>query len=149
MIGGLKFLGMDKIKVMLVDDDEVDFMNVKRAFKKNNLEHTLEYQPNGLDAIKYLKSVENSVDLPQVVLLDINMPKMNGHEFLAELRADDSLKHIVVYVLTTSSQNSDIDKAYQKQVSGYFVKPLDFEEFKSTVKKLDELWVVQKFPDFS
>lgn len=149
MIGGLKFLGMDKIKVLLVDDDEVDFMNVKRAFKKNQLEHILTYQPNGLDAINHLKSIEKAMDLPQVVLLDINMPKMNGHEFLKELRADDRLKHIVVYVLTTSSQDSDIDKAYQRQVSGYFVKPLDFDEFKSTVKKLDDLWVVQKFPDFS
>ncbi len=143
------FLNMSKLKVLLVDDDEVDYMNVKRAFKKNNLEHVLEYQPNGLDAINYLKSVEKRSNLPQVVLLDINMPKMNGHEFLEELRSNDKLKHIVVYVLTTSSQNSDIDKAYKNQVSGYLVKPLDFDEFKSTVKRLDDLWEVQKFPDFS
>lgn len=140
---------MDKLKVLLVDDDEVDYMNVKRAFKKNKLEHSLDYQPNGLDAITYLKSVEKTSDLPQVILLDINMPKMNGHEFLEQLRGEDKLKHIVVYVLTTSSQNSDIDKAYQQQVSGYLVKPLDFDEFKSTVKKLDDLWEVQKFPDFN
>lgn len=136
---------MDKIKVLLVDDDEVDYMNVKRAFKKNNLNHNLEYQANGLDAINYLKGVSNAEDLPQVILLDINMPKMNGHEFLEELRADDKLKHIVVYVLTTSSQNTDIDKAYNKQVSGYLVKPLDFDEFKGTIKKLDDLWTIQKF----
>lgn len=140
---------MDKLKVLLVDDDEVDYMNVKRAFKKNKLEHILDYQANGLDAITHLKSVDKTSELPQVILLDINMPKMNGHEFLAELRADERLKHIVVYVLTTSSQNSDIDKAYRKQVSGYLVKPLDFEEFKVTVKKLDDLWEVQKFPDFN
>ena len=140
---------MEKIKVMLVDDEEVDFINVKRAFKKNNLDHTLEYQSNGLDAIKHLRSIQNPIDLPQVVLLDINMPKMNGHEFLTEVRADTRLKHIVVYVLTTSSQNRDIDKAYQNQVSGYFIKPLDYEEFKLIVKKLDELWKVQRFPDFN
>ena len=145
----LNFIGMEKLKVLLVDDDEVDYMNVKRAFKKNKLEHTLEYQVNGLEAINYLKSVEKATDLPQVILLDINMPKMNGHEFLVELRKEEKLKHIVVYVLTTSSQNTDIDKAYQQQVSGYLVKPLDFEEFKMTVKKLDDLWEVQKFPDFN
>ena len=149
MKGGLKFSAMEKIKVMLVDDEEVDFINVKRAFKKNNLDHTLEYQSNGLDAIKHLRSIQNPIDLPQVVLLDINMPKMNGHEFLTEVRADTRLKHIVVYVLTTSSQNRDIDKAYQNQVSGYFIKPLDYEEFKLIVKKLDELWKVQRFPDFN
>jgi CheY-like chemotaxis protein len=136
---------MDKIKVLLVDDDEVDYMNVKRAFKKNALNHSLEYRANGLDAINYLKEIVNAEDLPQVILLDINMPKMNGHEFLEELRKDDRLKHIVVYVLTTSSQNSDIDKAYDKQVSGYLVKPLDFDEFKGTIKKLDDLWTIQKF----
>lgn len=137
---------MSKLKILLVDDDDVDYMNVKRAFRKNNIDHELEYKPNGLEGLEYLRSVKNSDELPHVILLDINMPKMNGHEFLKELRSDDKLKHIVVYVLTTSSQNSDISKAYSQQVSGYLVKPLDFTEFKTTVKKLSDLWNVQKFP---
>lgn len=138
---------MDKLRVLLIDDDEVDYMNVRRAFKKNNLKHVLDYQPNGLDGINYLKAIENTSELPQVILLDINMPKMNGHEFLQELRSIERLRHIVVYVLTTSAQKLDVDLAYNKNVSGYFVKPLEFEDFKTTVKKLDDIWSVQVFPD--
>lgn len=138
---------MDKLRVLLIDDDEVDYMNVRRAFKKNNLKHVLDYQPNGLEGISYLKTIENLSELPQVILLDINMPKMNGHEFLQELRSNERLRHIVVYVLTTSAQKSDVDLAYSKNVSGYFVKPLEFDDFKTTVKKLDDIWSVQVFPD--
>lgn len=143
----LNIFDMDKLRVLLIDDDEVDYMNVRRAFKKNNLRHVLSYKPNGLDAINYLKSIDDAVDLPQVILLDINMPKMNGHEFLKELRSEDKLRHILVYVLTTSAQKTDVDLAYNKNVSGYFVKPLEFDEFKTTIKKLDEIWAVQIFPD--
>lgn len=140
---------MSKLKVLLVDDDDVDYMNVKRAFKKNNLDHDLEYKANGVEALESLSSIKHPDELPQIILLDINMPKMNGHEFLAELRANEQLCHLVVYVLTTSSQSSDINKAYNKQVAGYLVKPLDFAEFKMMVKKLDEVWAVQKFPFYS
>ena len=137
---------MNKLKVLLVDDDEVDFMNVKRAFKKNQLIHELLYKHNGLAAIEFLRGIEDFTELPNVIILDINMPQMNGHEFLDELRSDDRLKHIVVYVLTTSSQDSDVSKAYDRQISGYLLKPLDFDEFRETINKLDGLWAIQKFP---
>jgi CheY-like chemotaxis protein len=136
---------MKKIKVLLVDDDEVDYMNVKRAFKKNQLIHELQYKHNGLVAIEYLREVKDFSELPNVIILDINMPQMNGHEFLDEIRQDDRLKHIVVYILTTSSQDADVSKAYTKQVSGYLLKPLDFDEFRETINKLDGLWGIQKF----
>lgn len=140
---------MSRLKILLVDDDEIDYMNVKRAFKKNQLNHELLYKQNGLDAIEYLKEIESQSDLPQVIILDINMPQMNGHEFLHELRSIEKLKHIVVYMLTTSSHDYDVNLAYQKQVAGYLLKPLSFDEFKETINKLNNLWENQKFSNFS
>lgn len=141
----MKMSKMSKLKILLVDDDEIDYMNLKRAFKKNDLHHDLLYKQNGQEAIDFLEEVKVKSELPQVIILDINMPKMNGHEFLNELRSNEELKHIVVYVLTTSAQDSDIELAYSNQVSGYLVKPLEFTEFKDTISKLNELWKIQKF----
>lgn len=138
---------MDKqfsnVNILLVEDDEVDVMNVKRAFKKNNIPNKLFVANNGLEALDLLRGGDNIdpvVPSPQIILLDINMPKMNGIEFLRELRADDNLKAISVFVMTTSDEDSDKIEAYNLQVAGYILKPLSFDVFVKKVAILNDFW---------
>lgn len=91
--------------MLLVEDDEVDIMNVQREFKKNSIENPLFIARNGLEALELLRT--EKVPFPHIIILDINMPKMNGIEFLKELRADDELKRASVFVMTTSNEDSD------------------------------------------
>jgi CheY-like chemotaxis protein len=106
-----------QINILLVEDDEIDVMNVKRAFKKNNISNPLHVCGNGVEALEYLKSIDNPLNLPRIILLDINMPRMGGIEFLRELRATDSIKHISVFVMTTSNEEQDKVNAYKLNVA--------------------------------
>lgn len=126
------------VNILLVEDDEVDVMNVKRAFSKNNIKNDLFVAGNGVEALDMLRN--SIVPLPRIIILDINMPKMNGIEFLKELREDESLKNIVVFVMTTSNEDSDKINAYNLNVAGYILKPLSFEKFISSVATLKDFW---------
>ena len=125
---------MEDLTFLLVEDDEVDIMNVQRAFKKNNLSSTLVIAKNGLEALELLRN--GSIKYPRAVLLDINMPKMNGLEFLQEIRNDEKLKTLVVFVLTTSNDDKDKFEAYNYNVAGYIIKPVSFEKFIVAIKSL-------------
>lgn len=134
--------------ILLVEDDEVDVMNVRRAFKKNKIINPLHVAGNGLEALALLRA-ENEGALPgrpQIILLDINMPRMNGIEFLRELRADPLLKSISVFVLTTSNQDRDRFDAYDLNVAGYILKPVEFDKFVSAVATLDLYWSLIEMP---
>ncbi|NGY38024.1 response regulator [Flavobacterium sp. XN-5] len=126
------------VSILLVEDDEVDVMNVKRAFSKNNIKNELFVAGNGVEALDMLRNVINP--LPKIIILDINMPKMNGIEFLKEMRADENLKNISVFVMTTSNEDSDKINAYNLNVAGYILKPLSFEKFLSSVATLKNFW---------
>jgi CheY-like chemotaxis protein len=126
------------VNILLVEDDEVDIMNVQRAFKKNNITNPLYIARNGLEGLEMLR--DKIVPLPQIVILDLNMPKMNGIEFLQEIRKDEVLKHISVFVMTTSNEDSDKLNAYNLNVAGYILKPLSFEKFIASVATLDSYW---------
>lgn len=126
------------INILLVEDDEVDIMNVQRAFKKNSITNPLFIARNGLEALDMLRN--KIIPLPQIVILDINMPKMNGIEFLQEVRKDEHLKHISVFVMTTSNDDSDKLNAYNLNVAGYILKPLSFEKFIASVATLNSYW---------
>lgn len=126
------------VNILLVEDDEVDVMNVKRAFSKNNIKNELFVAGNGVEALDMLRN--SIVPLPRIIILDINMPKMNGIEFLKELREDESLKNISVFVMTTSNEDSDKINAYNLNVAGYILKPLSFEKFISSVATLKDFW---------
>jgi CheY-like chemotaxis protein len=130
---------------MLVEDDEVDIMNVKRAFKKNNITNPIMVARNGLEALDML--TKPGIALPKVIILDINMPRMNGIEFLKEIRKDEKLKMISVFVMTTSNQDSDKIKAYDLNVAGYILKPLSFEKFVTSVATLNSYWSLCERPD--
>jgi CheY-like chemotaxis protein len=126
------------VNILLVEDDEVDVMNVKRAFTKNNIKNELFVAGNGVEALEMLRS--DTVPLPRIIILDINMPKMNGIEFLKVLREDESLKNISVFVMTTSNEDSDKINAYNLNVAGYILKPLSFEKFITSVATLKNFW---------
>jgi CheY-like chemotaxis protein len=126
------------VSILLVEDDEVDVMNVKRAFSKNNIKNELFVAGNGVEALDMLRNGINP--LPKIIILDINMPKMNGIEFLKEMRADENLKNISVFVMTTSNEDSDKINAYNLNVAGYILKPLSFEKFLSSVATLKNFW---------
>jgi len=129
------------LNILLVEDDEVDIMNVQRAFKKNNIGNPLFIARNGLEALHMLRN-ESEEQIPRIhiILLDINMPKMGGIEFLKEIRKDGSLKAISVFVMTTSNEDGDKISAYDLNVAGYILKPLSFESFASSISVLSHYW---------
>ena len=132
------------INILLVEDDEVDIMNVQRAFRKNNINNPLFIARNGLEALEMLHSQQ--IPKPHVIILDINMPKMNGLEFLQAMRADENLKRISVFVMTTSNEDSDKLNAYNLNVAGYILKPLSFEKFLNSVATLNSYWKLCERP---
>lgn len=139
-----------KIHILLVEDDEVDVMNVQRAFKKSNILNPLYMAANGLEALAVLRQ-ENEIEpaMPQsrrLILLDLNMPKMNGIEFLRELRQDESLRSIPVIVLTTSNEDRDKVEAYNLNVAGYILKPVTFSNFVEVMSTLNRYWMLSEIP---
>jgi CheY-like chemotaxis protein len=138
-----------QLNILLVEDDEVDVMNVQRALKKNGATATLYRAANGIEALAMLRNnsqiaAENNGRL--LILLDLNMPKMGGLEFLKELRADPALRSLPVVVLTTSMQDSDLVTAYQYNVAGYLIKPITFSSFVETIDVLNRYWSMSKMP---
>ena len=138
------------LNILLVEDDDLDVMNVQRAFKKNNILNPLYVAGNGLDALDMLRGVNGGPpDVPEerrLVLLDLNMPKMNGIEFLRELRADPALSLIPVIVLTTSGEDRDKVEAYQMNVAGYILKPVTLAHFIETMATLNKYWTLSEVP---
>ncbi|MBE9213884.1 response regulator [Plectonema cf. radiosum LEGE 06105] len=138
------------LNLLLVEDDEVDVMNVKRALKKNNLRNPLYVACNGIEALKMLRGEnETSLNIPKqrrIILLDLNMPRMGGLEFLEELRADADLKSIPVIVLTTSDEDRDRIEAYNLNVAGYLLKPVNFSQFIETMATLNKYWMLCEIP---
>lgn len=134
--------------ILLVEDDEIDIMNVKRAFRKCNITNPLYLAANGMDALAMLKNEgSNPLNLPLnrvIILLDLNMPRMSGIEFLQQLRADLTLKIIPVIILTTSSEKQDRIQAYELNVAGYIIKPIVFDQFVETMATLSKYWTLCK-----
>lgn len=121
--------------VLLIEDDEVDVLNVRRAFRKKGFSQKLLLAENGLDAIEKMQS-SHFEDVPDVILLDLNMPKMGGFEFLRMRNEDGIFADTDVYVMSTSSAESDIQKARQLGASGYVVKPLYTDRFADELEKI-------------
>ena len=133
------------LNVLLVEDDEVDVMNVRRAFKKNNICNPLWVAGNGLEGLEMLRGSEIPRER-RLILLDLNMPKMNGIEFLRELRADPELRLIPVVVLTTSDDERDRVEAYNLNVSGYILKPVTLVNFVEAMATLNKYWTLVEMP---
>lgn len=138
-----------KTSFFLIDDDEVDVMTVKRAFKKNNITSPLYIANNGVEALAMLRSNAIPKLLPgqrRLILLDLNMPKMGGIEFLRELRADPELRALPVIVLTTSNEDKDRVEAYNLNVAGYVLKPVTFNNFVEVMATLNKYWSLSEMP---
>jgi CheY-like chemotaxis protein len=133
------------LNILLVEDDQVDVMNVQRAFRKNRITNPLFVAGNGLEALEMLRSDMVPEDR-RIVLLDLNMPKMNGLEFLREIRADANLHSTVVIVLTTSNDERDKIDAYNLNVAGYMLKPVTFINFVEVMAALNKYWTLVELP---
>lgn len=132
-----------KTHILLVDDDEIDVMNVRRAFEKGKIENPLFHAEDGLAALEMLREGTIPKDR-RLVLLDLNMPRMNGIEFLRELRADPALHGTAVVVLTTSDEERDRIEAYHFHVAGYLVKPVRFLSFVELMTTLNRYWTLME-----
>jgi CheY-like chemotaxis protein len=134
------------LNILLVEDDEVDVMTVQRAFQKGHITNPLHLASNGVEALAMLRGAwGQSCVFPterRLILLDLNMPKMNGLEFLQELRSDITIKHIPVVVLSTSNEEQDLTDAYNLNVAGYIVKPVTFSTFVDQMIALNKYWTL-------
>ena len=133
------------LNILLVEDDEVDVMNVRRAFQRNNVSNPLFVAGNGLEALEMLRS-DTIPRERRLILLDLNMPKMNGIEFLQALRADPELSSTPVVVLTTSNDDQDKIDAYNLNVAGYLLKPVTFSNFCERMTTLNKYWTLVEMP---
>ncbi len=127
--------------ILVVDDDQVDSRNIQRAFEKGRISNPLFFASDGLEGLEILRSNTMPAER-RLVLLDINMPRMNGLEMLAEMRADPVLKLIPVVVLTTSNDDRDRLEAYDLGIAGYMLKPVTFVGFVEVMSKLNHYWAL-------
>ena len=133
------------LNILVVDDDEVDVMNVRRAFKKSNIGNPLFVAGDGIEALELLRGGKVPA-ANRLVLLDLNMPRMNGIEFLRELREDPALKSTPVVVLTTSNDTRDKVEAFNLNVAGYLTKPVTFSNFVEVMATLNKYWMLVEMP---
>lgn len=133
------------VNVLVVEDDDVDVELLKRLFAKKNIKNPVYYASTGLEALEIMRGENNRTKVPKpyIVLLDINMPKMNGIELLQTMRNDEQLKDSVVFVLTTSPRDEDKAITYQLNVAGYFLK----KDIKELVNLLSLYWDLNEFPE--
>ncbi len=129
----------EPVKFLIVDDDEVSIMKIMRAIKKSNFANPVSVAKDGVEALEILRGDRNHERLtpPYIVTLDINMPRMDGHEFLEEIRSDDQLRNVVVFVLTTSDNENDISTAYDKNVAGYILKERSEESLLEKINMIE------------
>jgi CheY-like chemotaxis protein len=133
------------LNILLVDDDEVDVMTVERAFSKANIANKLFVATDGIEALGMLRS-DGVPPQRRLMLLDLNMPRMNGIELLREIRADPALQALTVIVLTTSNEDRDRVEAYRLNVAGYLLKPVTFHEFAEVMITLNKYWTLMEMP---
>jgi two-component system, chemotaxis family, response regulator Rcp1 len=129
--------------VLLVEDDPGDVMIAQEALKASSLTSKLTVVPDGVEAIKYLRREDEYQDAPRpdLILLDLNLPKKSGHEVLAEVKADPALRKIPIVVLTTSGAAEDVVRSYDLHANVFVTKPVDFDHFTAVVKQIDEFFV--------
>ena len=134
--------------LLIVEDNETDVMCLKKAFEKNGIGKTILTASNGEEALSYLANdfLEQGGRIPNLILLDLNMPIMNGFEFLAAVKADDRLKAIPVVILTSSTSRMDMNGSYSNSAAGYIEKPMDPEEYLDIVRVLDQYWSLNHLP---
>lgn len=140
---------LDPIDVLLVEDDPGDTLMIREAFADNKVRNSLTCVTDGVEAMRYLhrEGEHANAPRPDLVLLDLNLPRKDGREVLAEVKGDEDLRSIPVVVLTTSQAEEDVLRSYQLHANAYVSKPVDFERFIQVVRQIDEFFVtVVKLP---
>ncbi|WP_396143836.1 response regulator [Flavobacterium sp.] len=129
------------LNILLIEDDTIEVMKFNRVVKTLNLNHKIIEANNGEEALEILRIKEI---IPDIILLDLNMPKLNGLEFLRILKNDESLKFIPSIVLTTSSNHKDLLECYKIGIAGYLLKPLKYDDYMERIKKLLDYWSINE-----
>ena len=130
--------------ILLVEDDEVDVLTVRRALKDLNVSNPLSVATNGEEALTVLRNRKSQ--RPAIILLDLNMPRMSGLEFLREARAEGCATGIPIVVLTTSRQDQDVVEGFNYNVAGYMIKPVDYSKFVEVMQAIDRYWTLSELP---
>jgi CheY-like chemotaxis protein len=133
------------LNILLVEDDEVDVMNIRRAFEKGKVLNPLFVAGDGVEALEILRGATMPSER-RLVLLDLNVPRMNGIEFLREVRSDPALRSLSVIVLTTSKEEKDKVEAYSLNVAGYLLKPVTLANFVQVMAAIDHYWALVELP---
>lgn len=129
------------LNILLIEDDAIEVMKFNRVLANLQQVHKIIEANNGEEALEILK---NKVIIPDIIVLDLNMPKINGIEFLGILKADNVLKYIPAIVLTTSNNHKDLLEFYRIGIAGYMLKPLKYEEYVDKIKKMIEYWSINE-----
>ncbi len=137
------------VTILLVEDDKVDIMAIRRSFRDLKIANPLVEAGNGIEALERLRGENGYEKLPSpcLILLDLNMPRMSGLEFLEEVRKDPTLRRTLIFVMTTSRADEDRTSAYDKNVAGYVLKERAGEAFLDSVRMLNSYWLLVEFPD--
>jgi CheY-like chemotaxis protein len=141
--------GLNVIDVLLVEDDPGDALMTEEAFEHHKIRNKLHLVRDGVEALQFLRREGEYADAPRpgLILLDLNLPRMDGREVLAEIKADEELRSIPVVVLTTSEAEEDVLRSYSLYANAYVTKPVDFERFIEVVRQIDDFFVtVVKLP---
>ena len=140
----------ETIEVLLVEDDPGDVLMTREAFEQHKLRNTLHVVSDGVEALSFLRQEGEYADVPRpdLVLLDLNLPRKDGREVLAEIKADPQLRRTPVVVLTTSEAEEDVLRSYDLHANAYVAKPVDFDRFIDVVRRIDSFFVpVVKLPN--
>ena len=132
---------MKSFNILLVEDNEGDILLTTEAFEESKIINIIEVIRDGKEAINFFNGLNNKEDIPDLVLLDKNLPKMNGHEVLMYIKNNEKYKHIPVIMLTTSSSEKDILQSYKSHVNCYITKPVDVNDFMQAVTKIEDFWI--------
>ncbi|WP_062065192.1 response regulator [Cellvibrio sp. OA-2007] len=137
-----------KVNILIVEDDDVAAESVVRSLRKHAMDFPITLARDGMEALEILRSThsELTIEKPYLILLDLNMPRMNGFEFLHEVRSDDNLRDAIIFVLTTSDADSDKSHAYQENIAGYMVKSAVGPQFSKLATLLDNYRNTIAFP---
>ena len=131
----------NNLKILLIEDDMIEVMKLNRAISSLNLHHDIIEANNGEEALKILEQKDR---LPDIILLDLNMPKINGIEFLKILKNDDHLKFLPTVILTTSNNKRDLLECFKTGIAGYVLKPLKYDDYVSKIEKLLAYWSINE-----
>ena len=132
----------DSINILLIEDNPGDVRLTLEALKESKIINNLQVVEDGIEALSYLKKDGNYKDKPRpdLIILDLNLPKKDGREVLGEIKSEDSLKQIPIVILTTSEAEEDIIKSYELHANCYITKPVNMEQFVKVVKSVGEFW---------